>query len=391
MNSRSENSRPISRRLVLGLSGLTALSLAACTPVVKPAASPTTEAPPPTTKTATTPNVQEAPTSAFLLATLAHSDRIARINPEKLDPGAVEFLEVGAAPWGIGVHAESGVAYAATAEGLAVIDLKTFTRTALVPYQHPATSITQGEYRPGGLGLAVAPDGSAVYVATSLDIQNCFLEKFNVALGKFTGSVPVGWRPFDVVVSPDGALVTTIDHDSFSVTVVDTATLAATKHEIAPFGTQGGLGSWEKLHYGAVEASGAVLLPVQGKVVVRFDPRTGKSTKLESTANSHAHGTTLFDEQLLTVGTGSFGNADGEPNLSVLDVASGTERVAPLDVPHETVAGFSDAASEAWAAVAGGNTRNEGWEGITFVKLSDLSQRRLAVAGYPQAVVAYRA
>ena len=279
----------------------------------------------------------------------------------------------------------------ATAEGLALVDLASFKREALVPYQHPAPEISQGEYRPGGLGLAVAPDGSAVYVAVSLDTETCFLEVFDVQRGVFTGSVRVGWRPFDVVVAPDGAWVATIDHDSFTVTVVDPATLRATTHKIAPFGTQGGLASWEKIHYAAVDADGTILLPVQGKVVVRLDPVTGKSSTIPSAANSHAHGTALAGRLLLTVGTGSFGNADGVPNLSVLNLDTGDERIAPLDVPHETVTAWSDATAAEWAVVAGGNTRDEGWDGLTFVRLSDFEQRKLDIPGYPQVVVTYAA
>lgn len=236
----------------------------------------------------------------------------------------------------------------------------------------------------------MAPDGSAVYVAVLTDTETTHLEVFDVGRGAFTGSVQVGWRPFDVVVAPDGSWVATIDHDSFTVTVVDPASLRATKHEIAPFGTEGGLASWEKPHYGAVEPDGTILLPVQGKVVVRLNPLTGESSTIPSTANSHAHGTALAGRLLLTAGTGAFGNADGAPNLSVLDPDTGVERIAPLDVPHETVAAWTSDSGDEWAVVAGGNTRDQGWDGITFVRLSDFQQRRLAVPGYPQVVVSYR-
>lgn len=388
-----ESGLRMSRRAVLALTGVAGLALAGCTsesPVAQ--TSSTTRLPSASVTTVPTasaePTVSHSP-SNFLLATLAHSDGIARIDPSKDGSGAVEVLTVGAAPWGIGVHAASNAAFVATAEGLAVVDLAHFTRRALVPYLHPAPNISQGEYRPGGLGLAVSPDGSAVYVAVGLNTETTYLEVFDVASGAFTGSVRVGWRPFDVVVDPKGAWVATIDHDSFTVTVVDPKTLKATPHQIAPFGTEGGLASWEKIHYAAVEPDGSILLPVQGKVVVRLNPMTGTSSTIPSTANSHAHGTALAGGRLLTVGTGSFGNADGDPNLSVLDLATGEERIAPLDVPHETVAGWSDASGEEWAAVAGGNTRDEGWDGITFVRLNDFQQRQLPVPGYPQVVVSY--
>lgn len=141
-----------------------------------------------------------------------------------------------------------------------------------------------------------------------------------------------------------------------------------------------------------MDADGTILLPVQGKTVVRLDPRSGRTgNALRSRANSHAHGTVRDGRLLVTVGTGAFGNATGEPNLSVLDLDSGAERVAPLPVPHETVTVWRDAEDEAWAAVAGGNTREAGWDGITHVRLRDLRQRRQPVPGYPQAVVAFAA
>ena len=92
----------IARRTVLGAAGIAALALAGCTTDGLPEKNPTTGAAP-------TPSTSAAPTvshsaSNFLLATLAHTDKIARIDPENQNKGAVEFLSVGAAPWGIGVH-----------------------------------------------------------------------------------------------------------------------------------------------------------------------------------------------------------------------------------------------------------------------------------------------
>lgn len=329
----------------------------------------------------------------LLLASLAQSDAVAIIDPAAPDAEAVRRVTVGAAPWGVGVDPQGRAGYAATAEGLAVIDLAEATRRALVAYQHPANRIEWGEYRPGGLGLAVAPDGSRVYVATTSGDGAYALEVYDTAAARFVGSAPVGARPFDVVVAPDGSWAATIDHDSFTVTVVDAATLAPTTRTVAPFGTEGGLASWEKPHYAAVDADGRILLPYQGRVVVALDARTGATSTIASTANSHAHGTALAGDLLLTVGTGAFGNADGAPNLSLLDVSgapsAAAERVVPLDPPHETVAVWQNADGAEFAAVAGGNTRNEGWEGITLVALDSLETRRLAVAGYPQAIVSY--
>ncbi len=354
------------------------------------------------------PAVTPDPEPVLLLASLARAAEIAVIDPALPDEAAVvQTIHVGAAPWGVGVHAASGTAYAATAEGLAVVDLAAGSRTALVPYDRPAPRISSGEYRPGGLGLAVSPDGSRVYVAVTTGDGADTLEIYDAVPGGadgaggaggaegagsgatavFVGSVPVGARPFDVLVAPDGSWAATVDHDGFTISVVDAVSLDVVPHTVAPFGTEGGLASWEKPHYGAVDADGTILLPYQGLVVARLDPRTGAVTTVPSAANSHAHGTALAGRELLTVGTGAFGTATGEPNLSILNLDTGAERVVPLAPPHETVAVWRDAGGDAYAAVAGGNTRDAGWDGLTIVSLADLSVRALPVAGYPQVVV----
>lgn len=385
-----ESTNRISRRGLLAVSALAVLPLLGCAPEADGGERPAKPSPGPEPAPSAAP--EPAAERAMLLASLAHSDAVAIIDPVADGAAGVSRIRVGAAPWGIGVSPDGDRAYAATAEGLAVIDLAARKRTALVPYLHPASRIGSGEYRPGGLGLAVAPDGARVYVAVGTDEPRAHLEVFDTALGRFVDSARVGGRPFDVLVAPDGSWAASVDHDTFSVTVVDARTLEAREHRIAPFGSEGGLASWEKPHYGAVDADGTILLPVQGKTVVRLDPATGRTTNaLVSRANSHSHGTARDGRLLLTVGTGAFGNASGTPNLSVLDLDGGGERIAPLPVPHETVAVWRDGAGEAWGAVAGGNTREAGWDGITHVRLRDLQERKQPVPGYPQVVVAFAA
>lgn len=380
----------ITRRSLLGLPVLLGIGLVGCA-AESPAVAPPNVAP---TGPSALPIPDEKPETErmHLLASLARGSEIAVIDPAMPNSEAVlRTIHVGAAPWGLGVHSETGIAYAATAEGLAVVDLAAGERTALVPYQRPAPTISSGEYRSGGLGLAVAPDGSRVYVAVTTGDGADTLEVFDTASGACIGEVPVGARPFDVLVAPDGAWAATIDHDGFTVSVVAASTLEVTQHTVAPFGTEGGLASWEKPHYGAVVADGTILLPYQGLVVARLDPITGEVTTTPSAANSHSHGTALAGSALLTVGTGAFGNASGEPNLSILDLSSGEERVVPLSPPHETVAVWRDADGAEYAAVAGGNTRDAGWDGLTLVSLADLSVRELPVPDHPQVVVPFAA
>ncbi len=389
------SSAHVSRRLLLALPAVAALGLVACAP--EPGGAGSGAAPGAGADPEPIPTAEPEPSPApaqLLVASLAHSDEIAVIDPARENDAVTQRIRVGAAPWGVGAHTDAAGAttvYAATAEGLAVVDLGAGERVALVPYAHPAPRIAQGEYRPGGLGLAVSPDGARVYVAVTLGEGPAWLEVVDTASRSVIESVPVGVRPFDVLIAPDGAWVASIDHDSFSVTVVDTSSFAATTHEVAPFGTEGGLASWEKVHYGAVAPDGTILLPVQGLTVVRLDPKTGESTALASSANSHSHGAALADTTLLTVGTGAFGNADGGANLSILDTSSGAERIVPLEVPHETVAVWRAADGAQFAAVAGGNTRDLGWDGVTLVALSAddaATPREIPVPGYPQAIIA---
>ncbi|UOQ58291.1 hypothetical protein MUN78_05460 [Leucobacter allii] len=377
---------------LLGLAGTAAL-LAGCAPEPDDPA-PAEPRPDP----APDPAPEPAPAPVLLLASLAHAAEVAVIDPALPDAEAVQRIAAGASPWGVGTSPDGRVGYAATAEGLAVLDLRARRRTALVPYLHPAAEIGAGEYRPGGLGLAVAADGASVAVAVAPGDGSWHLEEYDVEAGAFARSAPVGARPFDVLADPAGAWVASVDHDGFTVTVVDTADFTAVQHRVAPFGEEGGLASWEKPHYGAVDAgadaedgagAASILLPFQGQVVLRLDPRTGDAAAIPSAANSHAHGTALAGRRLLTVGTGAFGSATGAPNLSILDVDTGAERVVPLAVPHETVALWRDGDGAEYAAVAGGNTRDEGWDGITLIALDGDGERAIPIPGYPQAVVGF--
>ncbi|CAM5675483.1 hypothetical protein SCALM49S_01840 [Streptomyces californicus] len=86
------------------------------------------------------------------------------------------------------------------------------------------------------------------------------------------------------------------------------------------------------------------------------------------TANTHQHGAALTsDGTLLVVGTGPIGPDDEDPSLMVR-APDGTERIVPLDGPHEDVAVSKDGRT---AYVTGGFTRDGHWNGITVVDLDD--------------------
>ncbi|WP_043656805.1 YncE family protein, partial [Cellulosimicrobium cellulans] len=349
-------------------------------PATTPADDPTTPAP---------DAVPAVETPRFLLATEAESDGLAIVDPTIREGSAVvDRIEVGAAPWGVAVHAPTMRAYVSTAQGVAVVDLATRERVDLLPYRDAPARVAFGEYRRGGMGIAVSPDGARVHVAVHRG-DSSTLETIDVASREVVASTPVGLRPFDVLVAADGSEVYTVDHDAFSVHVVDATTFEARRIEVAPFGTDGGLASFEKPHYAVLDDDGSLLLPYQGRVLVRLDPATGTTTTVASVADSHQHGVARApDGRVVVVGNGPFGNATGGPNVTVLDPATGAEQVAPLTRRHETVTAWTDPATGRPSAVlAGGYTQAEAWDGATVVDLGTLDTYEIQIPGRPQVVV----
>ncbi|MEV7416633.1 YncE family protein [Streptomyces sp. NPDC089919] len=318
------------------------------------------------------------PAAGTLLVTDFGSDTVTFVDPATGPTGSVR---VGTAPYGLAVGPD-GRAWVATAEGVAVVDTRSRTRLALVPYRTRTGPADTGEYRGGGMGIALAPDGSRVYVGVNVPGGDGVLEVVDTARLRVTAVVPVGRRPFDVDVSADGREVYATGHDSFDVTVVPATSLRPRRIEVAPYGTEGGLGSWLKPHYAAVRpADGRLLLPFEGERLVVLDPRTGASTVEPMTANTHQHGATVTpDGTLLVVGTGPIDPAeDAGPSLTVR-TPDGHERVIPLEGPHESVAVSRDGRT---AYVTGGFTRDGSWDGITVVDLPSGTTHRLPAGHRP--------
>ncbi|WP_329426589.1 YncE family protein [Streptomyces sp. NBC_01268] len=376
-------------RALAGLAAAVAL-LAGCaqggTETARASAPPSPATPSPGTPTPA-PASPSTPVSASpatptpagtLLVTDFGSDTVTFVDPKR---GPVSSVRVGTAPYGLAVGSD-GRAWVATAEGVAVVDTDTRTRLALVPYRTATGPVTTGEYRGGGMGIALSPDGRRAYVGVNVPGRHGTLEVIDTAALKVTDTVPVGRRPFDVDVARDGAEVYATDHDSFDVTVVRADTLRPRRIEVAPYGTEGGLGSWLKPHYAAVRPSdGRLLLPFEGERLVVLDPRTGRSEIQPMTANTHQHGVTVTpDGTLLTVGTGPIDAAtDRGPSLTVRS-PGGAERVYPLDGPHEDVAVSKDGRT---AYVTGGFTREGYWDGLTVVDLADGTTHRLTAGSRP--------
>jgi YVTN family beta-propeller protein len=325
------------------------------------------------------PTASPAPTpDGTLLVADFGADTVTFVDPER---GALGSVEVGTAPYGLVVGSD-GRAWVATAEGVAVVDTRTRERLALVPYETDTGPVTTGEYRGGGMGIVLSPDGRRVYVGVNVPGGNGTLEVIDTASREVTETVPVGRRPFDVDVSRDGSEVYATNHDSFDVTVVRADTLEPRRIEVAPYGTEGGLGSWLKPHYAVVRPSdGRLLLPFEGERLAVVDPRTGRSETEPMTADTHQHGATVTpDGTLLVVGTGPIDpDEEAGPSLTVR-TPDGTERVHPLDGPHEDVTVSEDGRT---AYVTGGFTRDGYWNGITVVDLETGDTRRLAVGERP--------
>ncbi|MFE2283547.1 hypothetical protein ACFXDJ_05150 [Streptomyces sp. NPDC059443] len=377
--SRRRGSRPLAQQRARGTRGALA-ALAAV--LLLGACAQTGAAPAPAAASASAasplPKASATPEGTLLVADFG-ADTVTFVDPER---GSVGSVPVGRAPYGLAVGAD-GRAWVATAEGVAVVDTRTRTRTARIPYRTTGTGpVTGGEYRGGGMGIALSPDGAHAYVGVNVPGTTGVLEVIDTAKVEVSAVVPVGRRPFDVDVSRDGSEVYVTGHDSFDVTVVPTGSMRPRRIEVAPYGTGGGLGSWLKPHYAAVRPTdGMLLFPFEGERLAVVDPRTGRTTIEKLTADTHQHGTTVTaDGRLLVVGTGAVEPGKGKgPSLTVRS-PDGSERVYPLDGPHEDVAVSRDGRT---AYVTGGYTRDGYWNGITVVDLDGGSSHRLAAGSRP--------
>ena len=323
-----------------------------------------------------------------LLVTNFGGGHVSWVDPAR---GVFDRVEVGTAPWGLVLGrgtGESGSqrAYVSTAEGIAVVDTAARRLVARVPYLAAVGPPGFGEYRAGGMGLALSPDGSRLYVGVNLPGGNGRLEVLDTAQLRIIGGATVGMRPFDVVASRDGRFVYSIDHDSFGVTIVETATLATRTVAIAPAGRD----AFAKPHYGAIGPDDRLLLPIAGRYLVGLGA-DGAITLAPLTANTHQHGTAIGGSdgrRLLIVGTGPAGGATGRASLTIVALATGAETILPLAREHEKVAVSPDGRL---AYLTGGYTlTGGGWDGITVLDLTTGVAREVAVPDLPLVVAVLR-
>jgi DNA-binding beta-propeller fold protein YncE len=323
-----------------------------------------------------------AAAGTVLLVTNSAGRHVSFVDPAD---GVLAEVEVGAAPWGAAL-APDGRVYVATAEGVAVVDTGRRERVAIVPYRTAVGPDGAGEYRPGGMGLAVSPAGELVYVGVHVRSGPSRLEIVDAARLEVVGDVQIGVRPFDVLAAPAAAgrrEAYAIDHDSFDVAVVDATDPARPRVRVLPAAPLG-RGAFDKPHYGAVRpADGRLLLPVQGRVLLELDPVSGVATAHPMRADTHQHGVALSADggTLYVVGAGPAGGAGGGPRLTAIDLATMTEADVPLARPHERLAISPDGR---YAFLAGGYSfADGGWDGLSIVDLAERTVAELPVPARP--------
>lgn len=317
-------------------------------------------------------------THPWLLVTNAAGDAISYVDPEL---GVVTQLVVGTAPFGIATDRQ-GRAYVATAEGVAVVDIAARRRIVLISYQADIGPPAFGEYRNGGMGIAVSDDGRLIYVGVYLGDADSRLEVIDSLQRKSVASYPVGKRPFDVLLSHDEQRVYNIDHDTYTVTAIDLETGGAEIYPIAPLR----YGVFDKPHYAVFDPAGRLLLPVQGRALVRLDPANGRQDVYPLSADTHQHGVGISEDgrMLVIVGTGAAGSAGKGPSITLYDLESRMESVFPLQRTHEEVALSSDGR---YAYLTGGQSLSGGWDGISVFNLERKEIRYLPVPDQPLALV----
>lgn len=307
---------------------------------------------------------------ARLAVVLPDRDALALVDPNS---GVISTVRVGASPWDVAVAGNR--AYVSAARHVAVVDLRSRRVLARIPYRTPVPRVERGEYRAGGMGIVADAPRRRVYVGVNAaDGGAGALELLDTRRLRNLGSVRTGIRPFDVLLASGGGNVYTVDHDSYGVTAVNVATRRARFLPVAPLGR----GAFDKLNYGAVDAAGRLLLPINGEVLAVLDPATGRVDTRPMRSRIHQAGVTLSRGRLLTVGAEAL-DPGSRPNLSIYDVGARRERVLPLRRPHEAIAVSRDGRL---AYLTGGYTRG-GWSGISVVTLATGRVRELPLPAPP--------
>ncbi|MBI3455390.1 MAG: YncE family protein [Candidatus Rokubacteria bacterium] len=270
-------------------------------------------------------------------------------------------IPVGETPWGIAVTPDGRGACVAYGAGLAIVDLRAATVQQRVPLG--------GQ----GMGAALSPDGALCYVAVHRN-EGDRLVAVERTGGRVRGEVPIGERAFGVYLSRDGRTLYVPEHDGFSLSVLDAASLARQRAiPLKPLGE----GAFDKPHYLAISPDGGTLyLPFQGRALVTIDTASGRVTAHPLAIDAHQHGLALSaDGSRLYLANNVFG---GEGSLSELDAKSFRElRRFPVGKDHEQVA--LDGASRR-AFLTGGFALG-GHDALTVVDLESGGVTRVGTGG----------
>lgn len=319
--------------------------------------------------------------SDVLLVTQFKAHHLAYVDSQK---GVIARVKVGRAPYGVAID-KDGHAYVATAEGVAVVDIRSRLRTALIPYQSSLSGAQWGEYRQGGMGVAVSPDGKTVAVGVNRGNRAGQLEIISTQSQTVTASVPIGIRPFQVLFSNEGHEIYSMDHDSYSVTAYNLNDRSVRVFDVAPLG----YGGFAKPHYAAISAEGNLLLPIQGRTLIQLNPKTGEQTQISLSARTHQHGVALSNDAstLFIVGTGPAGEVSGAAVLTRINLRDGRETHLPLHADHEQIV-LSDDGKIAY--LTGGNSFTEGWNGISVIDLTRNKIQSIQVDKQPLGIALWK-
>jgi hypothetical protein len=213
------------------------------------------------------------------------------------------------------------------------------------------------------MGLALSPDANRAFVGVYTR-SGSFLEVFHTRNG-FERSIPVGERPSMSwsILGQHG-----LHHRP--------RLLHTHRHRHPNLGTAHDRGRTARSRAlrqaTTVQLPAAALMPFQGRVLLALDLATG-TTRDPLTAGTHQHGIAVSPDgkSVAVVGRG-LQEAGGQPSLTILTLADGTERIIPLTRPHEMVA-FSLDGSEAY--LTGGYLLEGAWEGVTVVDLESGATR----------------
>ncbi|MGW9211561.1 YncE family protein [Embleya sp. NPDC055664] len=165
---------------------------------------------PAATSAASAPAAPGSPATTLLVTDFG-ADTVTFVDPSRTGRAAdLGSVRVGTAPYGL-VVVPDGIAWVATAEGVAVVDTRTRALATRIPYTTRTGRVGTGEYRGGGMGIALSPDGPRIHVGVNVPGDDGALEVVDSATRAVTRVVPVGRRPFDVDVSATGPIDSDVD------------------------------------------------------------------------------------------------------------------------------------------------------------------------------------